>query len=248
MKKTLPIISILLLITSCNSDLDCNSEIAKQTVKEILIDIEQNSNKFLYRMNGTKKRDISKIINDYVVIKNVRTTDINKELKSCECRATLSFNLEESVAKEMRKDGAKLGAMILQSELLNIDGTEIFYNLQETADGELMAETYEIRGLDATVSILNDILKNKKAEYKKGDILIFKDKENGGESQYKLTFLEENKLDIEYTYFDFKENVIGDFNNGKINVNGEDELYILEGEIFKSYNPESHEYDLYYKK
>lgn len=247
MKKTLIIISSLFLIMSCSNDLDCNSELAKQTVKEILIDLE-NSNKLVYSMNGIRKKDISKIIKEYVVIKNVRTTAINKELKSCECRATLTLDLEESASKVMRGNDVKVSAMILGGELLNIDGTEIFYNIQETADGELMAETYEISGLDVTISILNNILKKIETEYKKGDVLIFKDKVNNGLSQYKLTFLKENKLDIEYTYFDYKQNEIADYKNGVINVNGDGKLYILEGDIFKARNPESYEYDLFYKK
>lgn len=162
MKKLIIAIFSMLLITSCSTDLDCNSDIAKQTIKDILIDLESSSlNKPIYTLRNISESDISRIINDYTVIKNVRTTDINKELKSCQCRATFAFVLDEKLSKEMKSDKLKFQGDIWSTGLLDIDGTEIFYNLQETADGEMMAETYEIEGLDFIISVLDNRLEVK---------------------------------------------------------------------------------------
>lgn len=234
-------------LTSCNKDLDCNSDIAKQNVKEILIDVETKG-KMSYNLSKTSKTNINDIIENYIEIKNVRTVNKNEELKSCECRATLTFNLDEKASKKMKSKEAQLGAMLFNKQLLNVDGTEIYYNIQETADGEIYTETYEIDGLDATIIMLNKYLISNKKGIKKGTILNFASKENNGENKYQLKFLNDNKIEIKYSYLDFTNTEIAEFNNGKIIIDGNDDVYILENDIFKAYNPESQTYDLHYKK
>lgn len=252
MKKSIVALLALLLITSCGSDLDCNSEIAKQTVKDILIDLESsNQNKPIYALRSMSESDISRIINDYAVIKNVRTTNINKELKSCECRATLTFVLDEDLSREMKSDKLKMQAQIWSTGLLDIDGTEIYYNLQETADGELMAETYEIDGLDFIVSVLDNRLKVKSNNSKKENVRTFSSKD--GYVSYSLKFLNTNRIEITFNQGTHEEIFEVDYKNGIItNPNFEDDpnnpQFKLEKDVLKVRDQPNGGYTTYYKK
>ncbi|CAM3540327.1 hypothetical protein [Aequorivita lipolytica] len=274
MNKILLIIVSLIILSSCaSSDLDCNSDMVKKTVKDLLLESELQNGGDFSSMYSISKNDVEILFEEVIKISSVRTVAKNDELKSCDCKATLVFDINQEMKNDIKKINDNGFARMLMNGLVDEKGIEIIYNIQETADGEIYVETQEIENLDVNVTIYGlaykeymekdqneiEVNENKKEgfvennqqtkenkSYTKGDVLKFQSKVNNGENKYKLTFLSDNKIDIEYTYFDFKDNVIAQFKNGIVNVDGDEETYILDNKTFKVFNPESQEYDIHY--
>lgn len=260
-KTVIKLIVISLILTSCGkSDFECNSTIAKSTVKSIWKDAE-SKNRFAYGLYGIKSNEVNDFIDQYMSIEQVRTISKNDELKRCECAGKVVFNMPDEVKANISEIKNKKGLMgfAIAESLTSEDGIDIEYNVQETEEGEIYAETYTIDNLSEKIMFYKNLLSSYEKlktlkEYKKGVVLNFASKVNNGENKYKLTFLNDNKLDIEYRYFDYKQNETAIFENGEIIVTdlpddfpiAKNKFYILKDDIFKAYNPESGEYDLHY--
>ncbi len=148
------IIASSLFLTSCaSSDLDCNSDMVKKTVKDLLLESELQNGGDFSSMYNISRNDVEKLFEEVIKISSVRTVAKNDELKSCDCKATLIFHINEEMKNDIKKINENGFARMLMNGLVDEKGIEIIYNIQETADGEIYVETQEIENLDVNVTI-----------------------------------------------------------------------------------------------
>lgn len=123
----------LLLFVSCEDPVKCNGFFEVKTLKELYIeDLEEV--KPLLEMNGVENVDeyVERFFNDIVDLEFARKTDINKELKWCECSADLIFKLspqQEEALESLPKQRPELE--YLKSKLFSDLDINITYTIQE---------------------------------------------------------------------------------------------------------------------
>ena len=246
------------LLTSCGSeDYKCESNIAKSTVKGIHKDLLSDSRKL--KKYKIEENFIVDFLKNNVELTMIRTSSISEEIKKCECQAKMIFNVESNFVETQISDNLfwenansfekQMLKAPIKRELKN--GFDIEYTVQQTNNDEIIAETYEIEKLADIIIRYNDFKKSKSDK----KVTNYKSKNNNGKNKYKLTYLKNNKIDIEYTYFDYKSNEVVELKDGEIIVNDlpsdfpieKNKFYLIEGDVFKAFNPESQDYDLYDK-
>jgi predicted transcriptional regulator len=269
MKKIILLILVYISFISCsNESVKCDGYYEKETVKSIFKDMALKK-KYAFQVYGMKNVEayIDHFFKDNVEFELIRTTAQNKELKSCECAAKLTFHLKPEIQKKIdnikQKNATNENEMIenaiadaLLSNAIARDGIDIVYNIQETTDGNIVAESYDIFDqLAKVIFTFYTLERNFMNDYKKGTILIYKDKE-GGDGKYTLKFIEKDKIEITYRYSDYIEKETVKYKDGRIIVSNlpkdfpilKDRIYLLEAEQLKVFNPESDNYDVYVKQ
>lgn len=196
----------------------------------------------------------------------IRTTNQLKELKKCECASTLiisykqeykdkykdalntyskhniSFDIEKAL-NELKKTNKSIS--IIYDAQLTDDNVDIYVNTYIDEDLHNIFQTY-IGQYYVLKTIEIKIGKNSKNN---NETRVYSDNQGG---TYKL-HIDNNELIVTYRYLDFIEKNNGILENGKIIINDlpqnlnipNDKYYILEGNVFKAYNPEKNDYDNY---
>ena len=249
MNKFFTLLILSSFLFSCGEkDLSCGSELAKKTVIDILKESE-TENAFAYGLSGMKKSDVEKIFDENVDITQIRTTNIDDRLKKCECEGTLIFNVDDDVKKAIRETGDNFLSKMVVKEILAEKGIEIYYNLQETEDGEIYAETYELEGLTTTIVSYHNLIRN--ARWNNENTQTFESKD--GYVTYILKFLNPNRIEITFNQGTHEEIFEVDYNNGIVsNPNFEDDpknpQFKLEKDNLKVKDKPNGGYSTYYRK
>lgn len=152
------VLSVLLLtfICSCdNNNLDCNSLSAKKLVKIIQVDIEKEKS-FRYQSYGIDNLEnyLNYFMDEVVEIINTRPIAKNKEIKSCDCAASMTFNLQPDLLNYLTKNSNEERIQKLDIDiLLDKQGLNVEYLIQRTDDGGLYGSSRQVKGLkDAIIS------------------------------------------------------------------------------------------------
>jgi hypothetical protein len=261
-KKTLlKLVLITFVFISCKDDsIKCNGSREKETVIEILRD-ETLKQKFLFKNSlGIDEEYLHHFFDNNIKLSLIRTTGINKELKSCKCSAQLELSLKPEVISfttdnlsgsniEYRKE--------IINNLLNLK-VDIDYRIQETDDDDFIVEAFvpdELGNLLSTSYIFesqyngsqNNESQNNESQFDKsqfyesksdkifkvGQEVTFEEVDNGG-GKFILTFLDDNKVKILYKYSDHEDIEIAEYKDGKIiQESGQDDTYQIKGKYLK---------------
>lgn len=251
--KRITLLTILLsTLLSCNNDsVKCDGNLEIKTVKEIYKDELLKMN-FAFKMNGIDDLEefLDGFLENNVKFDLIRTKAIDKVLKSCDCAAQLTFELDPEIKKDLENrtsDNNEFQQAVV-SKFLGNDGIDIEYSLQETNDGNFVAETYSINEELGQVVMTYYMLES---QYKESKIKKFVSKNN--EQEIKLLFIDNNKVEITINSFDHSEIFDLEYKNGLLINNNlpenlKDKYYILDGENLKVYISEEEGYELYKKK
>lgn len=135
--KKVSMIACLVFLSSCGNDVPkCDDKLVIETIKLMIIPLTEEalivSKQELEEYdNNIEKLNENRIKEDdrerqNLELKNIITTEVNEELKSCGCQATMS-NIE-----------AGLG-IYFQGKLLK-NGETILYNVKTDSKGEVVVE------------------------------------------------------------------------------------------------------------
>lgn len=145
--RKLYLIFITFIYVSCsNNRVKCGGKEEIDTVKEIYKKELLKMN-FAYKLYGINDMDtfIDSFMEENMKFELIRTTAINHDLESCDCSATLIFQLAPDISNfldDRAKSSAELNNLLM-SEITAKDGISIDYNLQPTDNGEsFVAETF----------------------------------------------------------------------------------------------------------
>lgn len=264
--KLFSLLAITFLFISCNNQPDCNDSDSIDLAKELIIqEMNENIGKSMTLFGVNIESNIAEFVNNYIEIKSIRVTGKEKELKKCDCATQIEFNLPEDFLEQIDKQSEKLDNFAANS-VKNLFSSKLDYEyslqLSEGEEKELFVEgfvpTEEIQEVFMAFTMLNKRFSEmnkdnsekiaekeqsspKKINYKKGDKLIFNSIDNNGQNIYILNFIEDNKIELEYKYFDYSDKQTLTIENGIIS----DDTYVLEDSTFKAFNVESQEYDIY---
>lgn len=155
MKRIYLLIITALIISSCGEDkYRCESKTGINTLKSIYKDALLNSRKV--EKSGVDEDFINDFLSNKLEFSMIRTSNLNKEIKKCECDAKIIFNVETDFIKSQignnifwnnaTEDERRYILATPIKEELN-SGIDIVYTIQETADEEIIAETYQIEKL-----------------------------------------------------------------------------------------------------
>ena len=177
MKKITLLTILLLIFQSCTEDsIKCDGISEIRTVKEIYKDELLKMN-FAFKMNGIDDLEefLDGFLENNVKFDLIRTKAIDKELKSCDCVAQLKFELDPELKKDLenRTSNNNEFQQAIVTQFLGTDGIDIEYNLQETNDGNFVAETYSINEELSQVVMTYYMLEK---SYKQSDLVLEKDK------------------------------------------------------------------------
>jgi hypothetical protein len=177
MRKITLMTILFLTILSCEDDsVKCDGKLEIETVKEIYKDELMKMN-FAFKMNGIDDLEgfLYGFFENNVKFDLIRTKAIDKELKSCECAAKLTFELDPEIKKDLenRTSNNNPFQQEILSKFLANDGIDIEYSLQETNDGNFVAETYLINEELSQVAMTYYMLEK---SYKETDLVLEKDK------------------------------------------------------------------------
>lgn len=177
MKKITLLTILLLTFLSCSDDsIKCDGISEIRTVKEIYRDELLKMN-FAFKMNGIDDLEefLDGFLENNVKFDLIRTKAIDKELKSCECAAQLTFELDPEIKKDLenRTSNNNEFQQAIVSKFLGTDGIDIEYSLQETNDGNFVAETYSINEELSQVVMTYYMLEK---SYKESELVLEKDK------------------------------------------------------------------------
>jgi len=240
---------IISLATSCNnSDFNCNSEIAKQTVKEIWKDFE-SENSFSYRLLGLKTNEVSTFIDNYMKIEQVRTISKDEDLKRCQCAGKVVFDIPEDLKMKIaniKNEGGLMDYAMMEAYTAE-NGIDIEYTVQQTEDGDIYAETYQIENLGEIIMFYRDLINAHQNVNRKGEVIVWTPVEAGFGGDYTMTFIENDKVKIHYKYMDYEhiEYVDYDSKTYKFISEGGWEQFKFDGDFLRV---EDKEGDLIYKK
>ncbi len=221
-------------LTSCgDGDLSCNSSISKKTVKSIWKDAEIK-NQIAYSLYGLKKEDVNTFIDKYIEIEQVRTIAKNEKLKSCECAGKAFFKMPDEVKNEiskMKNNGGIMGQAVMANYSAE-EGIDVEYNIQETEEGEIYAETYPINNLNSKIVFYFSQIKKHENQNRKGELIVWTPAEEGFGGDYTMTFVENNKVEMYYKYQDFEQTELVDYDtkNSKLISEGGWEQFKFDGE------------------
>ena len=173
----------------------------------------------------------------------IRTSNLNKEIKKCECDAKIIFNVEPDFIKTQvgnnvlwnnasADERRYLLATPIKEELNN--GIDIVYTIQETADEEIIAETYQIEKLkDIIVKYFEYSKSKEKTAYFKPDSpekdKVFTYVSGTEDCSYEIWFIlspRDNQVKGSYT-----QDCIGDNGAGKKKFTGTFENGTIYGNI-----------------
>ena len=141
-KITLIFLSLFLFV-SCEDPVKCNGFFEVMTLKNLYIENLEEVKPLLEATTGMGNADeyIERFFNDVVDVEYARKTDINKELKLCECSANLIFKLspqQEEALESLPKQRPELA--YFKSKLFSDLDLNITYSIQELEEG-LFVET-----------------------------------------------------------------------------------------------------------
>ena len=142
--KTLPSFLIILVLFSCSNQPECDSSESESLLKQLIKDeFYSEETKLAFQLSGHNV-DLSKVdefIENIIVVENIRKTSINKDLKMCECNASINLKFSDDFLKtyENIQNENPVGVIMwnkLFKEDLNFD-----YSLQFNTENELYLET-----------------------------------------------------------------------------------------------------------
>jgi len=209
------LISILIFVIffSCgNKNYSCNSKISKNTLKGIWKD-DVKKNEFTNQIYGLNVDDAISFIDEYMEIEQVRTLSKDETIKKCECAAKVVFNIPSEVKESISKinnDGGLFGQAILENFSAE-EGIDIKYNIQETEDGDIYAETYLIDNLSLKIVFYKNLISKYKNSNRKGEVILWTPIEGVSGGDYTMKFIENNKVEMRYKYFDFEHTDFVDY-------------------------------------
>ena len=177
MRKIILLIILLLTFLSCSDDsIKCDGISEINTVKQIYKD-ELLKMSYAFKMYGIDDLEgfLDSFMENNMKFDFIRTRAIDKELKSCECSAQLTFTLDPEIKKHLENINSKNNELeqALLSQVLKAQEIDIEYSLQETSDGNFIAETYSI---NEELSEIVTAFYLYEQSYKKTDLVLEKDK------------------------------------------------------------------------
>jgi hypothetical protein len=245
-KSTLSIILFsIIFFTSCDSEsVKCDGNLEKETVIGILKDEMLKQKSTLKFSLGFEEEYIHKFFDSNLELNLIRTTAVNKELKSCECSAQLNLKLKQEVIDFALKNAKDQFAIDMFMNLIN-ETANVEYTVQKTSEDVIVETTIP------TTELVRFLGKGFLLEttYNDSKTKLFE----SGDTEIKLSFLNENQVEITINSYDHSETFDLEYKNGllinkKLPENLRDKYYILDGENLKVFVSEEDGYELYKKK
>lgn len=241
MRKIYLLCITAILLTSCGKDeYRCESNTGINTVKSIYKDALMNSRKV--NNSGADEKFIDDFLDNKLTFSMIRTSNLNEEIKKCECEAKVIFNVERDFSENQLADNwiwnnaSQQERLFLKTPIKNelLNGIDIVYTLQETANEEIIAETYEIEKLkDIIVKYFEYSKSKEQPPYFKPDSperdKVFTYVSGTEDCSYEIWFIlspRDNKVKGSYT-----QDCIGDNGAGKKKITGTFENGIIYGNI-----------------
>lgn len=128
---------------SCGEDeLKCDNNLVKRTVKEIFEEEMLKEIESLKKIRGIDEEYLKHFYTENIKLKLIRTRAVNKELKSCDCAASLTLTIKQEIANYILKEAEKDRLKFTKSQIQKLldQKVDVEYKAQETTNGEIVVE------------------------------------------------------------------------------------------------------------